>query len=348
VTTPPSPSADTTSQPERPLRVLLLGAGSLGRTFLRRVRDRGGPVHLVGVLTGHRGRWVDAAGIDPSHTLELLDGDGLGEQGPADFKRALEAGRPEVVVECIPQNIRSGEPALGYHRAALDLGVHVVTANKAPIALGYRDLRQRAARHGARFRFEAAVLDGLPVFSLVQQLGGAAVTRVRGVLNGTSSAVLESVALGASRSRGLARAQAQGIAESDSVLDLDGWDAAAKAALLGNVWMGGALRVVDVARKGCDDVKDDRIRKAAEVGARFRLVAEVERNKDGVVRASVEPQAIEPGDPLHSLRGTHGGMTLWTDAGQQFTLLQEASGIDDAALGLLNDLRAIIAGAPQP
>jgi homoserine dehydrogenase len=332
---------------ERRLRALLFGAGSLGRGLLRRLRDHGGPVELVGVATAHHGRLVDPAGIDPALALGQVEGDGLGEQGPSDLKKMIEVARPELLIECIPQNIRSGEPALGLMRTALDHGLHVVTANKAPIALGYRDLRHRAARTGAQFRFEAAVLDGLPLFSLVQQLSGTSIVRVRGVLNGTSSAVLESVGSGSTRSRGLARAQAQGIAEADSVLDLDGWDAAAKVALLANVWMGGALRVVDVVRKGCDDVKDDKIKKAAEAGARYRLVAELEKGKDGAIRASVEPQALEPGDPLYPLRGAHGGVTLWTDAGVSFTLLQESSGIDDAAFGMMQDVRAILAGAPQ-
>lgn len=325
----------------------MLGAGSLGRALLRRLRDRGGPLELVGVITAHHGRYIDPSGFEPAAALNMVESDGLGEQAPSDFKKMLELARPEVLIECIPQNIRSGEPALGYMRTALEAGIHVVTANKAPIVLGYRDLRHRAARSGALFRFEAAVLDGLPLFSFASQLLGVKVVRVRGVLNATSSVVLESVQLGSTRSRGLARAQAQGIAEADSVLDLDGWDAAAKIALLANVWMGGALRVVDVARRGCDEVKDDKIRKSAEAGAHYRLVAEVERGQDGNIRASVEPVALEPGDPMYPLRGAQGGLTIETDAGHTFTLLQQTSGIDDAAFGLIQDVKAIMAGLPQ-
>lgn len=329
------------------LRTLLLGAGSLGRAFLRRLRDQGAPVDLVGVVTAHHGRRLDPAGFEAAALLGLIETEGLGEHGPNDFKKMLELTKPDVVVECIPQNIRSGEPALGYMRTTLDQGVHLVTANKAPIVLGYRDLLHRASRTGAKFRFEATVLDGLPIFTFLSQLQGAKVTRVRGVLNATSSVVLESVQLGSTRSRGLARAQAQGIAEADSVLDLDGWDAAAKLALLANVWMGGALRIVDVARSGCDSVKDEKIRQSAEAGAHYRLVGEVVRQSDGVIRAQVEPAAIEPNDPLYSLKGSCGGLTIETDQGHQFTLLQQVAGIDDAASGLVHDLKALLAGLPQ-
>lgn len=329
------------------LSTLLLGAGSLGRAFLKRLRDRGGPIQLVGIVTAHRGRLLDENGIDPADAVSLVETQGLGESGPTDFKRILEVCKPEVVIECIPQNIRSGEPALGFHRTALDAGIHVVTANKAPIVLGYRDLRHRAAKSGVQFRFETTTLDGLPIFRFVSTLGEVGIHRVRGVLNATSSVVLESVGYGSTRSRGLARAQAQGIAEADSVLDLDGWDAASKAALLANVWMGGALRVVDVARTGCETLKDDKIRQAAETGGRFRLVAEIERGSDGNIRASVEPVALEPGDPLYGIKGNQGGVTVETDVGHSFTMLQKTAGLDDAAFGLISDVRAIVEGAKQ-
>lgn len=329
------------------LKVLLVGAGSLGRGFLRRIRDRGGPVDLVGVVTAHRGRTMDPDGIDPSLALNMVESEGLGDDAPSDFAMLLEESGAQAIVECVPQNIRSGEPALGFMRTALDMGVHVVTANKAPIVLGYRDLRHRAAKGGAQFRFEAAVLDGLPLFSLISHMPSVRVTRARGVLNATSSVVLDALAAGGTRSRGLARAQAQGIAEADSVLDLDGWDAAAKAALLANVWMDGALRVVDVARTGLETMKDEKIQEAAEAGARFRLVAEIERSDDGNIRASVDPIALEPGDPLYGLRGNQGGIIIDTDQGHRLALVQQTAGVDDAAFGLVQDCRAILAGYPQ-
>jgi len=332
---------------QRRLKVLLIGAGSLGRGFLRRLRDRGGPIDLVGVVTAHRGRLIKAEGVDPSLALNMVESQGLGEDAPKAFEKMIEVSGAKAIVECVPQNIRSGEPALGFMRTALDMGVHVITANKAPIVLGYRDLRHRAAKSGAQFRFEASVLDGLPIFTLMSHLPAVRVTRVRGVLNATSSVVLEALADGGTRSRGLARAQAQGIAEADSVLDLDGWDAAAKAALLANVWMDGALRVVDVARTGLETLKDEKVAEAAEHGARFRLVAEIEKSDDGNIRASVEPVALEPGDPLYGLRGNQGGVVVTTDAGHKLSLIQQSAGVDDAAFGLVQDCRAILEGYPQ-
>lgn len=289
---------------------------------------------------------MDRDGLDPSLAVNLVESEGLGHTAPEDLKQIIEAVRPDVFIECIPQNIRSGEPSLGMLRTALDMGVNVITSNKAAIVLGYRDLRHRAAKTGTQFRFEATLLDGLPLFTMMSNLYGTDICSVRGVLNGTSSLVLESVQLGSTRSRGLARAQALGIAEADSVLDLDGWDAAAKAALIANVWMGGALRVFDVSRTGCETLKDEMLRESAEQG-RYRLVANITRSADGAVRASVAPTMLEVGDPFHTLKGASGGVTIETTDGRKMTLIQDSPGLDDAAFGLVQDCFAIANGAPQ-
>lgn len=328
-------------QSGRRLRAALLGAGSLGRAFIRRLRDEGGPIDLVAVVTGHHGRQVSRDRIDPSMAVNLVEAGELGVEGPEDLAEILAESQADVLVECIPQNIRTGEPALGFHRVALDAGVHVVTANKAPVVIGFRDAQHRAAKAGVGYRFGATVLDGLPVFDFVSQLRGQRVVRLRGVLNATSSVVLDSLAEGGSRSRGLARAQARGIAEADPVLDLDGWDAATKAALLGNVWMEGSLRVVDVQRSGLEGLKDAAVARAAEQGLRYRLIAQVHREAAGLA-ASVEPVALEPDDAFHGLPGARGGIEIETDGGLSFVLLQRSAGLADAAAGLLADCRALL------
>ena len=216
--------------------------------------------------------------------------------------------------------MRSGDPALGILKTALDKGVHVVTANKSAVALGYRDLLHRAAKANVTIGFEATVLDGVPLFSFIEQMKKTEIVSVRGVVNGTSSLVLESLQYGSTRSRGLARAQALGIAEADTVLDLDGWDASAKAALLANVWMNGSLRVFDVVRSGCETLKDEDVKAAAEQG-RYRLVIEATRTEAGQAKATVTPTLLEPTDPLYSLTGASGGLQVTTSSGQKMVFL---------------------------
>ncbi|NJK89759.1 MAG: hypothetical protein HC923_10415 [Myxococcales bacterium] len=152
--------------------------------------------------------------------------------------------------------------------------------------------------------------------------------------------MLESVALGSTRPRGLARAQARGIAEADSVLDLDGWDSAAKAALLANVWFEGNLRIVDVARVGIEDLKDNHIRETAKDGTQFRQVVSISRGPDDRPVARVEVEPISLADPLHTPMGSLGALHVVLERGLAFTWHQGTSGLDDAALGLLGDLEA--------
>jgi homoserine dehydrogenase len=329
-------------------RLVLFGAGSLGSAFLQALAATPSAGQLVGLVTGHHGHLVVRDGMEPDQASEQLLGAGSERsEGPPDINAILDEAAPDILVECIPQNVRSGEPALSILRAAVDRGIHVVTANKTPIAMGYRDLCYRGSKTGATIRFEATLLDGLPLFAWMAAAGRGPVRRVRGVFNGTSSLVLESVESGSTRSRGLARAQAMGIAEFDPVLDLDGWDSAAKTALVANVWMSGSLRVIDVVRTGCDTLKDSRIIEAAKAGQRVRLISEIERGADGRVRASVEPGFLLPGDPLYALHGGLGGISVETDAGLHFSLLQHASGLDEAAKAMVLDCQAIAEGAPQ-
>lgn len=326
----------------RPLRIFLAGAGSLGRVFLQQLQTRGVPAQVVALMTGHRGGLIAPDGMSPGEVLDRIELRDL-DPGVTDFRAALRASEADVLVECVPQNIRSGEPALTMMKAAFDAGMDVVTSNKTPVALGFRDLQHRAHRASREFRFEATVLDGLPIFLWMEQLANEEVRRFRGVLNATSSAVFDAVASGNTRSRGLARAQAQGIAEGDSVLDLDGWDAAAKVALLTNVWMDGSLRVTDVGRKGLETVDDKVIRKAAEEGAFYRLVAEAERRPNGQVLAGVAPERIGPEHPFWPLRGrTAGTLMVEFASGRSLQWTQMSSGLLDAADGMLSDLRVLL------
>ncbi|MEE2904126.1 MAG: hypothetical protein VYC39_17500 [Myxococcota bacterium] len=332
----PFMTSNETSSPRA--KLMLCGAGSLGKSFLRLLRDLQDEFNLMAVVTAHHGQLVDAEGIDPSVALNLIEAEGFDTSNTSSIEEIIEAVKPDILVECIPQNMRSGDPALGILKTALDQGIHVVTANKSAIALGYRDLLHRSAKSNVTIGFEATVLDGVPIFSFVEQMKNTSVVAVRGVVNGTSSLVLESLQYDSTRSRGLARAQALGIAEADTVLDLDGWDASAKAALLANVWMNGSLRVFDVVRSGCESLKDADVKAAAEQG-RYRLVIEVSKTESGQARATVTPTLLEPGDALYSLTGASGGLQITTDSGQKMVILHNSPGLESAALGLLHDCR---------
>ena len=156
-----------------------------------------------------------------------------------------------VVVETTTLDISAGRPAIDHVAAALSAGCHVVTANKGPAAFAYDELRARAAAANLSFLFEGAVMDGVPVFNLVREtLPAVTIVGFRGVVNSTTNHILTALEAGEAFEPALARMQADGIAEADASLDVDGWDAAAKAAALANVLMGARITPHDVRRTG--------------------------------------------------------------------------------------------------
>ena len=136
-----------------------------------------------------------------------------------------------------PSTSKHGQPAVDHIRAALNHGAHAITANKGPIVHAYRELRDLAAKQGKRFLFESTVMDGVPIFSLFDQLPAIHLQGFHGILNSTTNVILSQMEQGLSFDEALKKAQALGVAETDATHDIDGWDAAVKTAALITVLM---------------------------------------------------------------------------------------------------------------
>jgi homoserine dehydrogenase len=289
--------------PPRVVRIAFVGFGTVNRALhallARRrealARDHGVACIVTGVASRRLGWWAGRTGLDP-----------LAPAGVecTDVHDWLTASAPEVVFEAVPLDPHAGQPALDYLRAAIAHGAHAVSANKGPVVHAYRELSRLAAARGVAYRFEAAVMDGAPVFSLARAcLPLAGVTAVRGVFTSTATVVLEAVERGLAIADGIAEAQRLGIAEADPSYDVDGWDTAVKLCAVGNVLLGAELRPGDVARAGIGALEADDVRRAAAEGRPIRLIGEVERDDSGAVRARVAPLRCAPGDPLGVARG---------------------------------------------
>jgi len=211
----------------------------------------------------------------------------------------LAVAKPDVVFEAIALEPQTGQPALDYLRAALEHGAHAISANKGPVVHGYRELTELAARVGKRYRFESAVMDGAPLFSLVREcLPLAGLRGVRGIFTSTATIVLEAIEEGRSLADGIAHAQQLGIAEADPSYDVDGWDSAVKLCALANVLLGGDLRPADVKRAGIRELDEGDVERAGMAELPYRLVGEVLRDEAGVLRASVAPVQCRRGTAL--------------------------------------------------
>jgi homoserine dehydrogenase len=287
----------------RVVRIAFLGFGNVNRALhallARRrealAREHGIELIVTGVASRRLGWRASSAGIDPINPAGAEH---------AHVRAWLAASAPDVVFEAIPLDPHAGQPALDYLRAALEHGAHAVSANKGPVVHGLRELSDLAAARGVGYRFESAVMDGAPVFSLAREcLPLAGLTAVRGVFTSTANVVLEAVERGLAIADGIAEAQRLGIAEADPSYDVDGWDTAVKLCAVGNVLLGADLRPRDVAREGIGALAADDIRRAAAEGQPIRLVGEIARDAAGAVHARVAPIRCAPDGPLGVVRG---------------------------------------------
>jgi homoserine dehydrogenase len=338
----------------RDLRVALVGFGNVGRRFAERLRGPygralkadGARVRVTGIATARHGLAIDPRGIDLRRALRLVATsrslDPL-HRGPgvADV-RAFIAGVPaDVLVEITTLDPRSGQPATAHVRLALGRGMHVVTANKGPVAFALRPLRALAGRKKRLFLHEGAVMDGTPVFNLAERcLRGARVVSFRGTLNSTTNLVLSRMEEGLAAGVAVKEAQALGIAEADPGNDLEGWDAAVKGCALANALMGASVRPSQVRRRGIAGLSGRDARRAVRAGTRLRLVVRGVR-KGGRVRVSVGPERVPFGDPL-SGSGPDAALVLETDLMGEIGVFERGATVDQTAYALLSDLLQVV------
>jgi homoserine dehydrogenase len=330
--------------------LLLIGYGHVARRFVKLLDESREalaaldiyPV-IVGVATRHRGSVFDGSGLDGATLDQRLEGNVSRQSAAAFITDSLAALRTvplltPVVIEATTLDVVSGEPAISHVRAALSGGAHVVSANKGPVAFAYRALAAHAEAAGLSFLFEGAVMDGIPVFNLVRETMPAATVRgFRGVVNSTTNFVLTAMEQGEPFDDALARMQADGIAEADASLDIDGWDAAAKAAALANVLLDADLTPRDVRREGIGPDTGVRARRAREQGRRLKLVASGS-GRGQSVSLDVRLEELAPDDPLAMLEGQANAIELDTWPLGRMVMTQRNGGLEITAYALLSDL----------
>jgi homoserine dehydrogenase len=338
----------------------LVGFGHVGQRFARLIAEQADTLRtghdlelrIVGIATRRHGSVYAEQGIDVERALanvaagrclDGLEGPGGGPSATDLLQRLGTARSPlRVLVETTTLAIEDGQPAILHIEAAIDAGCHAVTANKGPVAFAYRRLRDRAAAAGVSLLFEGAVMDGVPVFNLVREtMPAVRVLGFRGVVNSTTNHILTALEDGEAFAPALARMQAEGIAEADASLDVDGWDAAAKAAALANVLMNAELTPHLVDRTGIGADTAALARDARRRGSRIRLVASGGRDGSGRVVAAVRPVELPPEDLLSVLRGTANALILHTDLLGDVAIHQLGGGLTATAYALLSDLITI-------
>ena len=332
--------------PVRALRVALLGCGVVGTEVARLLlRDAdelaarsGARLEVVGIAVRRVGRDRSGSGVDPA----------LFTTDAADL-----VTRADVVIEVIG----GIEPARTLILAAMRHGASVVTANKALLAQDGPTLYAAAAEHGVDLYFEAAVAGAIPIVRPVRDsLAGDRVQRVLGIVNGTTNYVLDQMdTTGANLGDAVEQAQALGYAEADPTADVEGFDAAAKAAILASLAFHTRVAAGEVYREGITEVTAADVAAAREMDCVVKLLAICERvgsGEDAGITVRVHPAMIPRRHPLAGVRGAFNAVFVEAEAAGELMFYGRGAGGEPTASAVLGDLVAVarhrVAGGRGP
>ena len=302
-----------------PIRIGVLGRGTVGGAFLELLTTRAGAVEAA------TGRRPEVAGV-----LRRNEGS---------FDEILE--RSEVVVELIGGT----DPARDHVLRALRAGRHVVTANKQLVAQHADELFEAAREGGVQLRFEAAVAGVIPVIRVIgESLSATEITRVSGIVNGTTNYILTEMAkTGAAYEDALGRAQELGYAETDPSDDVNGADAAAKMAILARLAFHTSVALDDVAYEGIEAIKPDDLEYAKQLGLSLKLLGVAERHS-GAISVRVFPCFLYPGHPLSPIEGPFNAVMVESPSITEITMSGPGAGGTETAAAVLGDVVSIVSG----
>lgn len=331
-------------------KLALLGFGNVGQALARLLQDKRADLHrqydltfsVTGIATGRHGLAVDPQGLDLDRCLGIMKSGGSLDQlndreAPLDTFDFIYRCSADALFENTPVNYQTGLPAADHLRVALEQGMHAITANKGPVVHAYRQLADLAESKGRKFYFEAAVMDGAPVFSLFREsLPAAHLRAFQGVLNSTTNLILTRMEAGESLAKAITHAQSIGIAETDPSGDVDGWDAAVKVAALVTVLMGIRLTPAEVERQGIRHLSMEDIQRAKAQGRRWKLVCSARREAERA-QARVAPEMVPASSPLYSVSGTSSIIQFETDVLGPLAIIETDPGPSTTAYGLLAD-----------
>lgn len=339
----------------RELKIAMLGFGNAGQAFAKLIRDKkeeikteyNCDVKVVAITTGTRGSLVNDAGIDLDQAIGDLERLHRFAADRADFSEMASmeiAGTVDydVLIELTPLVILSGQPAIDHIKAAFNRGRHAITANKGPIAWAFEDLRKLAKEQGVRFYYETTVMDGTPVFNLVEEtLPMCKVTEVTGILNSTTNFILEELAMGKDYDAVILEGKERGFVEADPSMDVEGWDAAAKTTALLNVLMGADITPDQIDRKGIEGITAQQIREAGARGKVIKLLCSGTL-KNGKVIGRVAPEEIDQTELLATISGTSSVVSITTDLMRTVSIVEHDPGIEQTGYGIFSDLIRLI------
>lgn len=327
------------------MRVIMVGFGvvgqSLAKLLLSRTEDlysKYGIKPRVVACVDNKGSAISPAGLDLQRLLEAKKEKntvGAYDKSASRFEptHVIENVDAEVVLECTPTNLTTGEPGTTHIIAAMRTGKHVISVNKGPLALAFPSLIELANYNGVMFKFSGTVGGGTPILEFAKRcLKGDRIVSFQGILNGTTNYILSKMENGLTYEDALDDAKAKGYAEADPSLDTDGFDATAKLVIMANWIMGMKVTMKDAKRTGISNLKPSDAKKAAQRGNAIKLLASCDSK-----RLDVAPAEVPKTDPI-CVNGTLNAVKFTSEYSGQQTIIGRGAGGMETASAVLRDL----------
>ena len=319
------------------IRIAIFGFGAVGKGVARVLMNRQRLERIIGdyrvvAVADSKGSVVSNS-VNLKEVLEIKERRGKLPEGMT-VKEIIEGVDFDVALELTPTNIETGEPGLTHIKECLKKGCHVVTSNKGPLVVAYRELSKLAERSGVKLLFEATVGGAMPVIKLIKRdLAGNEIESIKGILNGTCNYILSRM----EKERLpyemiLAEAKELGIAEANESYDVEGIDSAAKLVILANALMGMDVSLKDIEILGITEITPEAFEIALEKGYTIRLISEVSESN-----LKVGPRLVPLNNPL-CVHGTLNAVLIKTDLAGEVFVIGKGAGSLETASAVVSDL----------
>jgi homoserine dehydrogenase len=332
-------------------KIALLGFGTVGKGLCEILKEKevflkkkyGFEYKVVAVADRTYGNVYNPDGLNiDTMIMEAMNGAMFTKDVvELDNLNLIKECNADIICELTYTNLKDGGAAIEHCKAALSTGKHIVTSNKGPVALYYPELKKLADENEVKFMIEGTVVAGTPVINLANgPLAGCEVTKIRGILNGTTNFILSEMEKGKRYVEVLELAQKLGYAEADPSGDVDGLDARGKVTILANIVMDAGIKITDVSCKGISKITLEDVQNAQKQNARYKLIGTVEK-KNGKVVGSVAPEMVDINHPLGAINGVTNALTFTTDLLGDITIIGPGAGKKETGFSILTDILAI-------
>ena len=332
------------------MKICILGFGAVGKGVVKAVsmkkdifKEKYGIDLKIVAVTDTSGAAISNNGLDPDLLLKTKEETGkisnYPDYGIPDISniQVLDEANYDCLIEVTPTDICDGEPAKTHILKAFNDKKDVVTSNKGPLALYFRELTETATNNRVQFKFEASVGGAMPIINFAHEtLSSCDIDSILGILNGTTNYILSRMAKeGSSYEQILKESQEMGIAETNPDQDVEGIDAACKTVILASSLLNRDVSFKDVEVTGISKITPESISLAKSEGYLIKLIGEVSEDV-----LEVSPRLVREGSPF-AVDGTLNVATLKTDLAEDVTVAGKGAGPIETASAILSDIISI-------